>query len=283
MSIAYLNGGYLPVTEAKISVMDRGFLFGDGVYEVIPVYGGKLFRLAHHIKRLQHSLQAINLNIDLDWQSLLSGLLRQNDYYDEQGIYLQITRGPNAIREFLYPTKIQPTIFAYTMPIDPKQRKGLQRGLNVITIPDFRWQHCDIKAITLLPGVMAYNQARAKGYDEAIYSRDGYITEGTSNNVFMVKNGELLTPILELGLLAGITRNVILELAARHGIKTHESHIKEAELVAADEVWITSSTKEIVPVTKINDQIIGDGKAGPMWRKMLEYFHNFKTEFIQQA
>jgi D-alanine transaminase len=279
VSIAYLNGSFLPLDEACIPVMDRGFLFGDGVYEVIPVYGGRLFRLTHHLKRLQNSLDAVRIGNPLseaDWEGMLTGLVERN-HGGDQSIYLQVTRGVAQRRDHAFPDEIRPTVLAMssTLP-EPVDIASIQ-GITAITLPDIRWQHCNVKAITLLPNVLLRQQAIDAGSVEAILLKDGYAIEGAATNVFIVKNGVLATPPNGPDLLPGITRDLVLELAATNGMPYRECSIHEAELRDADEIWLTSSTREISPVTILDDQPVGTGQPGPSYKTMIRLYQDYKN------
>ena len=278
MTTAYLNGSFLPLDEACVPVMDRGFLFGDGVYEVIPVYGGRLFRLAHHLKRLQNSLDAVRIGNPLStqaWESMLTGLVERNPGSD-QAVYLQVTRGVAPRRDHAFPDETRPTVFAMssTSP-EPVDIASIQ-GIVAITLPDIRWQRCNVKAITLLPNVLLRQQAIDAGSVEAILLKDGYAIEGAASNVFIVKNGVLITPPNGPALLPGITRDLILELAVANAIPFRESSIPEADLRGADEIWLTSSTREISPVTLLDDQPVGAGQPGPVWNTMIGLYQEYK-------
>jgi D-alanine transaminase len=279
MNTVYLNGAFLPAAEAKVSALDRGFIFGDGVYEVIPVYGGKLFRLGDHLQRLNNSLDAIRLDNPLSetqWSEVLQELVDKNGDGD-QSVYLQVTRGV-AARDHAFPADSTPTIFAMSNPLSPPPRELLENGIKVITLDDIRWQYCHIKAITLLPNILMRQQAVEAGAQEAILiNNDGVVTEGAASNVFIVKDGLLLTPPVEVSLLPGITRVLILELAAQHGIPYAEATFGLAELQSADEIWVSSSTKEILPVTELDGKPVGNGKPGQHWHRMLELYQQYKA------
>jgi D-alanine transaminase len=279
MTTAYLNGTFLPLEDASVPVMDRGFLFGDGVYEVIPVYGGKLFRLAHHLQRLRNSLQAIRIDnplTDSGWETMLTELVSRNATPD-QAVYLQVTRGVAAKRDHAFPADTRPTLFAMSTPMAASADIGSIAGATAITLPDIRWKLCNIKAITLLPNVMLRQQALDAGAVEAILIKDGYAIEGAASNIFIVKNGLLITPPNGPALLPGITRDLIIELAARHAIPFREADITEAELFGADEIWLTSSTREMSPVTLLDDTIISAGKPGPLWKHMISLYQDYKA------
>lgn len=278
----YLNGKFLPIEDAKISVMDRGFLFGDSIYEVIPAYNGRLFRLAHHLERLQNGLQAIGMDSPLgqdEWSSILNQLVQQNPKQD-QSIYLQVTRGAAEKRDHALPESIQPTVFAMATPI--KDEPNENSGIAAITLDDVRWRLCNIKATTLLANVLLKQQAKEAKATEAILIRDGEAMEGAASNLFIVSDGELITPPKSNFLLPGITRDLILELAAKNGISYTERAIQEQELDSADEIWLTSSTKEIMPVITLNDKPVADAKPGEMYKRMSAIYAEYK-ELIKQG
>ena len=279
MTTAYLNGTFLPLEDASVPVMDRGFLFGDGVYEVIPVYAGRLFRLAHHLQRLRNSLQAVHIDnplADSDWETMLTELVNRNAIPD-QAVYLQVTRGVAAKRDHAFPADTQPTLFAMSTPMTASADIDSIAGATAITLPDVRWKLCNLKAITLLPNVMLRQQAVDAGAVEAILIKDGYAIEGAASNVFIVKNDLLITPPNGPALLPGITRDLIIELAANHAIPFREADITEAELFAADEIWLSSSTREISPVTLLDDTVISAGKPGPLWKRMITLYQEYKA------
>lgn len=277
--IAYLNGNFLPLTQASISPLDRGFLFADGVYEVVPVYNGHLFRLAEHLQRLANSLAAIRLEVSLDnagWTTLLNELVSRNGSGD-LAIYLQITRGTVANRDHGFPPDdIRPTVFAMANPLKPVPAEILNRGITAITLEDIRWGACHIKSIALLANVLARQQALDRGAIDAILVRDGYLTEGSASNLFLVQDDALLTPVRDQRILPGITRDLVLELATANGIRYREEDLPAAALETASEVWLTSSTKEILPVTAVNGRIVAAGMPGPWWHGMVELYQGYK-------
>jgi len=279
MDTVYLNGAYVPAAEAKVSALDRGFIFGDGVYEVIPAYGGKLFRLDDHLQRLENSMQGIRLQNPHsrdEWSSMLNTLVEKHGDGD-QSIYLQVTRGV-AKRDHVFPEDSQPTVFAMCNPLTPPSREYLEQGIKAITLDDVRWKHCHIKAITLLPNILMRQQAAEAGAQEAILiNSDGVVTEGAASNVFIVKDGLLMTPPVEISLLPGITRVLVLELAAEHGIPFAEATFGLADLQSADEIWVSSSTKEVLPVTALDGKPVGDGKPGQHWHVMIEHYQRYKA------
>jgi len=278
MSTVYLNGKYLPDDQALVSVLDRGFVFGDGVYEVIPAYFGHPFRLPQHLERLSNSLSAIRLHNPLSaaqWAELLDNLIRFNPSASDQSLYVQITRGP-AKRDHAIPQDIKPTLFAMCNPITPPDHAMLTLGVSVVTLEDIRWKYCQIKAITLLPNVLLRADAAEQGAIDAILLRDGVVTEGTASNVFVWNNGQLVTPPKSNYLLPGITRDLVLEIAQRRGVNALEQDITEGDLRNAEEIWLTSSTKEILPVTQLNGQPVGSGVPGERWRTMLGWYQDYK-------
>ena len=278
MSIVYLNGKYLPDDQALVSVLDRGFVFGDGVYEVIPVYWGQPFRLVQHLERLNHSLTAIRMHDPLStpqWTELLTNLIRFNPCTGDQSVYVQITRG-RAKRDHAIPKETKPTLFAMCNPITPPDTAVLAHGVSVVTLADIRWKYCHIKAITLLPNVLLRADADERGAVDAILLRDGVVTEGTASNVFVWSNGRLVTPAKSSYLLPGITRDLVLEIAQQHGVTAFEQDLTETDLLAAEEIWLTSSTKEILPVTQLDGRPVGAGVPGAHWRTMLAWYQNYK-------
>jgi len=282
MSIVYLNGKFLPEEQAFVPVLDRGFIFGDGVYEVIPAYGSKLFRLQEHLRRLQGNFQAIRIADPLsnqEWATLLNTLVEKNGGGD-LSLYLQVTRGV-AKRDHAMPANIKPTVFAMCNPLLPVPQNTIEQGVSAITLDDIRWQNCHIKAISLLPNILLRQAAVDHHAAESILIRNGLATEGAASNVFAVIGGILCTPPKGPRLLPGITRDVILELAAKHGIAHAERDIKAAELVDADEVWTTSSTKEILAVTRLDDKPVSGGKPGPLYKRMLALFQDYKQQLRQ--
>jgi D-alanine transaminase len=274
----YLNGSYLPLSEAKISVLDRGFLFGDGIYEVIPAYYGKLFRLDDHLQRLENSLAAIRLANPYDrgqWEGILSPLLEADK---NQYIYLQITRGAAMKRDHAFPENIEPTVFVMCSDIPPFA--GTQTGIKAVTMDDSRWKLCHAKTITLLANILHRQEALDQGCAEAILIKDGMVTEGAASNVFAVLNGVLTTPPKGNSLLPGITRDVILELAEKQGMAYREDAISLDALKSATEIWVTSSTREIIAVVELDDIRVGNGLPGPIWRTMDDLLQAYKKSLL---
>jgi len=277
MTTVYLNGEYKPLLEASINVLDRGFTFGDGVYEVIPIFNRTLFRFDEHMQRLENSLKAIfmeNPYSSIKWRSIFEKLIDTVEQ-SEQSIYLQITRGVSE-RDHDISLADNPTIFAMSRPI---VKQELSAGINAITHEDIRWQYCDIKAITLLPSVLLRHKAKQQGAKEAILIRDGYLTEGAASNVFICKDDEIFTPPKNNHVLPGITRDLLLEILASNNMSYSESTISEGALFNADEVWLTSSTWEIVPVIKLDNMPIGTGETGPLWQTINQLYQEFKSGY----
>ncbi len=276
--IVYLNGQYLPIEDAKISVLDRGFTFGDGVYEVIPVYEGHIFRMREHLERLNNSLDEVYIDRPYaleQWQEVLRELIEKNSAKNtgnDLSLYMQVTRGISE-RDHAIDIATKQTVFAMCRPLPEYDRSA---GISAIIEEDIRWKYCHIKAITLLPSVMLRHKARDAGATEAILVKDGYITEGAASNVFIVKNGIVKTPPKDGSLLPGITRDLVVELLTESGIPCEELAIKEIELKQADEIWITSSTWEIVPVTRLDNNPVGTGRPGEVWQQVSEIYQAFK-------
>ena len=274
----YLNGKFLPPEQARISVMDRGFLFGDGVYEVIPAYAGKLFRLPHHLNRLNDSLRAIRMDNPMSqqaWTQILEKLIEQLPGVD-QSVYLQVTRGATDLRDHAIPNDIAPTLFAMTSPLLPPPPRLLDRGITAITLDDIRWYQCNIKAITLLANVLLRQEANDRGAQESILIRDGNALEGAASNLFIVEDDLIVTPPKSQFLLPGITRDLILEIASDHSIPFKEENIPTERLRSADEIWLTSSTKEIMPVIQLDEVPVGTGMPGRSFSKIRELFTAYK-------
>ena len=281
MDTVYLNGQYIPAEEAKISVFDRGFLFSDSVYEVIPFYQGIGFRLEEHLQRLEHSLRALRIELDFDWVAMLSRLVALNGG-GNLSVYLQVTRGSAGKRVHAIDANLVPTVFACCQPIRDIYQDGIARveGIKVIVTADLRWHRCDIKSTSLLPNTLVLQQAREAGAQEALLQRDGMLTEGASCNFFIVERGVIYTPPIGTEILSGTTRALILELADQNGIPRQETDIDYQRLINADEVWISSSTRAIVPVLQVDDYVIGDGQKGPLWQRMFEIFTRYQHKLM---
>jgi D-alanine transaminase len=280
MGTVYLNGQFIPLERAAVSVMDRGFVFGEGIYEVVPNYGQGLFRLDEHIARLKNSLAAIGIDnplADQAWEEISHRLVR--DYGSRKMVvYLQVTRGVALARTHAIPRNLEPTIFAMACPLPVLPLNLAQVGVSAITSNDIRWLRCDIKTTALLANTLLIQQAHKRSAEEAILIRDGFAYEGASSNLFLVRNGVVTTPPTSSFLLAGITRQVVLDLLRDERIPTNEELVTEQALLTADEVWITSSTKRIMPVCRINDKPVGSGRPGPIWEAANAIFNGHTKE-----
>ena len=283
--IVYLNGEFFPLAEAKVSVLDRGFVFGDGVYEVIPVYSRRAFRLDEHLQRLQKSLNSVRIDNPHDastWTEIVNTIIARNET-DDQYLYLHVTRGV-AKRDHAFPNPpVTPTVFVMSYPLSTPLPTLLQKGVSAITAVDNRWLRCDIKAISLLPNVLLRQAAADAGCAETIMIRDNeFMTEGAASNIFVVKNGTLLAPPKNNLMLPGITYDVVLELAEAHGIPHQIRKILKEELLTADELLMTSSTKEVLPITLLDGQPVGNGRPGPMFEKLHQLYQTFKRDVMRQ-
>lgn len=282
---AYLNGQFLPIEEAKISPLDRGFLFGDGAYEVIPVYSRRPFRIDEHLRRLQITLDGIRLPNPYPlehWRMLVERIIADNDFAD-QSVYIEVTRGVDSKRDQAFPPAVPPTTFIFTAPLVTPSDAQRESGIAVISALDNRWLRCDLKTVALLANVLLRQQAIDAGCVETIMLRDGYLTEGAASNIFVVKDGILLAPPRDHRMLAGITYDVVLELAARHGMPHEVREISDAELRTADELWMTSSTKEVLPITTLDGQPVGTGKPGPAARQMYAWYCAFRDDVMRKS
>ena len=283
MTLSYLNGEFLPLAEARVSPMDRGFLFGDGVYEVIPVYSRQPFRLDEHLGRLQRSLDAIRLANPLspeNWRNVVIRLVAAADH-DDQSILLQVTRGPMAVRNHAFPATVTPTVFGLVEPLHSPTAAQREQGVSAISAADFRWLRCNVKATSLLANALLRQMAIDAGCAETILFRDGVLTEGAASNIFVVKNGVLLAPQKNHLMLTGITYDVVLELAAQHGLPTEVRDITDAEVRAADELWLTSSTKEVLAIVELDGRKVDAGKTGPVYARMTGWYQEFKREVMR--
>lgn len=281
----YLNGAFMPIAEAKVSVLDRGFIFGDGVYEVIPVYSRKAFRLPEHLRRLQHSLDGIKLpnpHSDAEWTRIVEELVARNEGED-QYLYLHITRGV-AKRDHAFPNPpVPPTVFAMTSPLPTPPAELLASGISCVTAEDNRWLRCDIKSIALLPNVLLRQKAVEAGCAETILIRDNsFMTEGAASNIFVVKDGKLLAPPKDNLMLPGITYDVVLEIAAADGIPFEVRRVMKEEVFAADELLLTSSTKEVLAITHVDGKPVGSGRPGPMFARLHRLYQEFKRDVMRK-
>jgi D-alanine transaminase len=279
MAISYLNGEWQPVEEARVSVLDRGFLFGDGVYEVMPVYGGKPFTVSRHLKRLNNSLDEIKLKNPLaesDWLKLIREAIDRSGETNA-ALYLQVTRGADRTRVHVYPDDLIPTIFLMVSEAPVLERSEIL-PYSVITLDDYRWSKGHIKTISLLAASMLKNEAVAQGANDAILIRDGFVTECTAANLFIVLDGVIVTAPKSVHLLHGITRDLVIELAGENGLAIEERAFTPDELASASEVFITSSTHEAWPVGTVNGNVVGNGDAGVVWHEVDRLYQQFKSQ-----
>ncbi|NBW01175.1 MAG: D-amino acid aminotransferase [Betaproteobacteria bacterium] len=280
----YLNGDWLPLSEAKVSVLDRGFIFGDGIYEVLPVYKRKAFRLQSHLTRLERSLAAIRIRPPLDqaqWAALFDELIQRNQG-DDQFLYLQVTRGV-AKRDHSFPNpEVRPTVFAMSSPFQRPTTAQRDSGIAVVSLPDERWLHCDIKSVSLLGNVLARQAAIDRGAPEAVMFRDGFLTEGSASNIWMVKDGALHAPLKNHLILEGIRYGLLQELAERLQIPVQIRRIRQQELTQADELMLTSATKEVLPIVQLDQRPVGPGahagRPGPIYAKLRRAYDQLLDE-----
>lgn len=279
---AYLNGEFMPLAEAKIPVLDRGFVFGDGVYEVVPVYSKKPFRLDEHLRRLQVSLDGIRLANPHEmgeWRELILRLVALQDFAD-QSLYIQVTRGV-APRDHAFPKGVPPTVFMFAQPLVTATLAQKAAGVCAVTAIDNRWLRCNIKAISLLANILLRQQAIDAECAETVMLRDGFLTEGAASNIFVVKDGVLLAPPPSNLMLTGITYDVVLEFAAAYGIPHQVRAIAEAEVRGADELWMTSSTKEIMAIVMLDGVPVGAGVPGPLAQRMDGLYQSYKQQVMR--
>jgi len=277
MSLVYLNGQYVPREQATVSVMDRGFLFGDGVYEVIPVYGGQPLRLEEHLVRLESSLAGIQLDnphSKQDWIEIIETFISHHNG-GEQSLYLQVTRGAVEKRDHAFPAKVNHTVFLMSNPLMDVPPPEEVKGVSAVTLEDIRWQLCHLKTVSLLGNVLLKQEALNQGYDETILVRGDCATECSASNLFMVKDNVVITPPKSQLLLPGITRDLVLDVIKQAGIHAVERDIQEAELVQADELWFSSSTKAVVPIISLNGHAVGTGCPSEMWRTVVEHYRQY--------
>ena len=282
--LVYLNGEFMPLEEARIPVLDRGFIFGDGVYEVVPVYSRQPFRMAEHLRRLQNSLDGIRLVnpfTDAEWTKLMEEIIAKNDG-DDQSIYLQVTRGV-ARRDHAFPKHVKQTVFMMSSLLTTPPREQIEKGMPAITATDFRWLKCDVKSVSLLGNCLLRQMAVDAGAVETILFRDGKLTEASASNVFVVKNGVLLAPPKNNLVLPGITYDVVLEIARAREFEIEVREISEAETRNADEIWVTSSTKEVLAITTLDGKPVGDGTPGMLFRRMHALYQEFKRDVMRKT
>ena len=280
LPICYLNGAYLPLSEARVSPLDRAFLFGDAVYEVIPVYGGRPFRLREHLDRLNRSLGAIRMRAPRshpEWAAICSQLIARNDGLDSY-IYLQVTRGAEFGRNHAWEEGLAPTLFAYITALDPMPAKLLEQGVAAVTAEEIRWARRDIKSTSLLANILLKRLCADAGAFETIMIENGALTEGSSTTVHVISDGVIHTPPNGNHLLPGTTREVVTELAVRLTMPVNNSRVPEALLRSAEEIWLSFATRGILPVSMLDGAAVGGGKPGPMFKRMRAAFVDYTGE-----
>jgi D-alanine transaminase len=281
--MVFLNGAFLPLDEARVPVLDRGFIFGDGIYELIPVYSRAPFRMDEHLARLERSLAAVRITNPYArerWREIVLELVAKQPWED-QGVYLHVTRGV-AKRDHAFPEGVAPTVFAMSNPLVNPPRELVDKGAAAVSAVDNRWLRCDIKSISLIGNVLLRQVSADAGAVETILFRDGVLTEASASNVFVAKNGLLLAPPKSNLILPGITYDVVVEIARQVGIPLEFRDVREAEVRAADEVWLSSSSKEILAVVALDGKPVGDGKPGPLFRKAYEGYQTFKRRVMRK-
>jgi D-alanine transaminase len=267
--LCYLNGDWLPLADARISPLDRGFIFGDGVYEVVPVYYRKPFRYAQHLARLERSLREVRITNPFDrggWQALLEKLVASCPA-EHQYVYVQVTRGV-AKRDFPFPAGVTPTVFAMTTPFTRPGADLRERGLVTVSREDERWARCDIKSVSLLGAVLARQFAVDHEANEVVQFRDGWLTEGSASNIWVVRDGSVAGPVRDRRILEGIRYGFIGELCNVQAIPFEERRITRAEVESADELMLTAATREVLPIVRLDGRAVGNGRPGPIYRRL---------------
>jgi D-alanine transaminase len=278
----FLNGEFLPLEDAKVPVLDRGFIFGDGVYEVVPVYSKVAFRLEEHLARLERSLAAVGIRNPYtreQWRGFVASLVARQSFED-QAVYFQVTRGV-AKRDHAFPKHAVPTVFMMANPLVPPAAAQVEAGASAITARDNRWLRCDIKSISLIGNVLLRELSSEADAVETILFRDGKLTEASASNVFVVKRGVILSPPKNELILPGITYDVVVELARANALPLEFREIAEAEVRAADEIWVTSSSKEVLAVVRLDGAPVADGRPGPVFRRMHRLYQDFKLKVMR--
>jgi D-alanine transaminase len=280
--MVFLNGKLLPIEEAKIPVLDRGFIFGDGVYELVPVYSRVAFRLDEHLARLERSLAETKIRNPYSraqWRDIIYRLVDAQSF-DDQGVYFQVTRGV-AKRDHSFPKDAEPTVFMMSNPLVTPPKELVQKGGTAVSAQDNRWLRCDIKSISLIGNCLLRQLSAEAGAVETILFRDGKLTEASASNVFVVKRGVILSPPKSNLILPGITYDVVAELARANAVPLELREVSEAEVRAADEIWVTSSSKEVLPVVALDGAKVGDGRPGPVFARMYQLYQEFKQKVMR--
>ncbi|MGH8668458.1 MAG: D-amino acid aminotransferase [Burkholderiales bacterium] len=280
--MVFLNGKFLPIEDAKVPVLDRGFIFGDGVYELVPVYSRVAFRLDEHLARLERSLAEVkirNPHSRAQWRDIIYRLVDAQPFED-QGVYFQVTRGV-AKRDHSFPAGAEPTVFMMANPLVTPPRELVEKGAAAVSAPDNRWLRCDIKSISLIGNCMLRQLSAETGAAETILFRDGKLTEASASNVFVVKRGAILSPPKTSLILPGITYDVVTELARADGLPLEIREVPEMEVRAADEIWVTSSSKEVLAIVTLDGRQVGDGRPGPVFARMHQLYQEFKQKVMR--
>ena len=280
--MVFLNGKLLALEDAKVPVLDRGFIFGDGVYELVPVYARVPFRLEEHLARLERSLGAVSIrnpHSRAQWREHMHALIDRQPY-DDQGLYLQVTRGV-AKRDHAFPKNAEPTVFMMCNPLVNPAPALVENGAAAVSAQDNRWLRCDIKSISLIGNVLLRQLSAEVDAAETILFREGRLTEASASNVFVVKGGTILSPGKDNLILPGITYDVVVELAQAHGMPIQFRQIAEAEVRGADEIWVTSSSKEVLAIVSLDGAPVGDGRPGPVFRRMYKAYQDFKQKVMR--
>jgi D-alanine transaminase len=280
--MVFLNGKFLPIEEAKVPVLDRGFIFGDGVYELVPVYSRVPFRLDEHLARLERSLAETRIRnpyTRAQWRELIYRLVDAQSF-DDQGLYFQVTRGV-AKRDHAFPKDVEPTVFMMSNPLVTPPRELVQKGAAAVTAQDNRWLRCDIKSISLIGNCLLRQLSAEAGAVETILFREGKLTEASASNVFVVKRGVILSPPKSSLILPGITYDVVVELALANGLPLELRDVTEPEVRGADEIWVSSSSKEVLPVVSLDAVPVGDGRPGPLFGRMYQLYQEFKQKVMR--
>ena len=280
--MVFLNGKFVPIEQAMVPVLDRGFIFGDGVYELVPVYSRVPFRIDEHLRRLERSLAEVRIKNPYpaaQWKEIITRLIAEQPFED-QGIYLQVTRGV-AKRDHAFPKDVEPTVFIMSNPLVNPPRELVEKGAAALSAVDNRWLRCDVKSISLIGNCLLRQISADAGAAETIMFRDGRLTEASASNVFIVKDGVIRSPAKSNLILPGITYDVVVELARAATMPLEFAEISEAEVRAADEVWITSSSKEVLAIVQLDGRPIGDGRPGPAFRRMYQLYQEFKQRVMR--
>ena len=282
MSTVFLNGNFMPVEEARVPVLDRGFIFGDGVYELIPVYSRVPFRMDEHLARLERSLAAVRIRNPysrVEWRDIILQLVAKQSFED-QGVYFQVTRGV-AKRDHAFPKDSVPTVFIMSNPLVNPPQELVERGAAAVSAVDDRWRRCDIKSISLIGNCLLRQVSADAGAVETILFRDGKLTEASASNVFIVRGGVILSPPKSNLILPGITYDVIAEIAQAAGLPLEYRDLAEAEARSADEIWVTSSSKEVLAIVTLDGRSVGSGKPGPVYRRVHALYQEFKQRVMR--